>query len=98
MTAISNGRLLSQRKDAGTGLVAIHWSQEKSHANYLISLAAGYFKKIEGRYKEMPIAFYTPASEIELAANSFRDTKDMLAFYEEEIGFPTPGRSIFRCA
>jgi aminopeptidase N len=41
MTAISNGRLISETKDVATGLTAIHWSQEKPHANYLISLTAG---------------------------------------------------------
>ena len=29
MTVVSNGRLVSQEKDAATGLTAFHWSQEK---------------------------------------------------------------------
>jgi aminopeptidase N len=90
MTSISNGRLLSEEKDSTSGLVASHWSQEKPHANYLISLCAGYFKKLEDKYRDVPIAFYTPASEINEAATSFRDTKDMLAFFEQEIGVPYP--------
>jgi aminopeptidase N len=90
MTAISNGKLVSETKDDGTALVAIHWSQEKPQANYLVSLAAGNFKRIEDRYKDLPIAFYTPESEIAYASNSFRDTKDMLGFYEEEIGITYP--------
>jgi len=90
MTAVSNGRLISETKDSATGLVVIHWSQEKPHANYLISLVAGFLKKIEDKYKEIPIAFYTPPSEINEAPNSFRDTKDMLAFFEQEIGVPYP--------
>jgi aminopeptidase N len=89
MTAISNGRLVSQEKDP-SGLIAIHWSQEKPHANYLISLCAGYFKKLEDRHKNVPLAFYTPASEINEATNSFRDTRDIMAFFEEEIGVPYP--------
>lgn len=88
MTVISNGRLLSSEKDPATGLVAFHWAQEKPHANYLITLCAGYFKKIEDQYKNVPLAFYTPVSEIQDATNSFRDTKDILGFFEEEIGVP----------
>jgi aminopeptidase N len=90
MTSISNGRLVSQEKDPATGLVAFHWSQEKPHANYLISLCAGYFKKIEDKFRDIPIDFYTPASEINEAKTSFRDTKDMLTFFEKEIGVPYP--------
>jgi aminopeptidase N len=90
MTAVSNGRLVSETKDPASGLAVVHWSQEKPHANYLISLVAGNLKKIEDKYKDIPIAFYTPPSEINEASNSFRDTKDMLAFFEQEIGVPYP--------
>lgn len=89
MTAVSNGRLVSEETDAA-GMVVSHWSQEKPHSNYLISLVAGFLKKLEDRYKDIPIAFYTPASEIDVASNSFVDTKDMLAFFEQEIGVPYP--------
>jgi aminopeptidase N len=90
MTSISNGRLVSEEKDSATGLMVCHWSQEKPHANYLISLCAGYLNKVEDKFRDIPIAFYTPASEINEARTSFRDTKDMLTFFEKEIGVPYP--------
>ena len=90
MTVISNGRLVSSAKDSVTGLVAFHWTQEKPHANYLITMCAGYFKKIEDKYKDVPLAFYTTPSQIQNAQSSFCDTKDMMAFFEEEIGVPYP--------
>jgi aminopeptidase N len=90
MTVVSNGRLVDQERDAGTGLVAFHWSQEKPHANYLITLVAGYFKKLEAKHKNVPLAFYTPPSEINEAAASFRDTPDIMEFFEQEIGLPYP--------
>ena len=55
MTAVSNGRLVSESKDAATGLTAIHWTQEKPHANYLITLVAGYLKKIEDKHGNLPV-------------------------------------------
>lgn len=88
MTVLSNGRLVSEIRDPVTGLVAVHWRQEKPHVNYLISLIAGYFKKITGEYKGIPLAFYTPPSEINEATHSFRDTADMMAYFEQEIGVP----------
>jgi aminopeptidase N len=90
MTVISNGRLVSQTKDASTGLEVFHWSQEQPHANYLITLAAGYFKVLEDKHRDVPLTFYTPASEIEYAKTSFESTKDIMAYFEEEIGVPYP--------
>lgn len=90
MTAISNGRLVSESRDPRTGLIAIHWSQDKRHANYLISLVAGYFKKLDDACHGIPLGFYTPPSEIAYATNSFRHTRDMITFFEEETGIPYP--------
>ena len=90
MTVISNGRLVSEEIDTESGLKAVTWYQEKPHVNYLIALVAGKLKKIESKYKNIPIAFYTPASLIEYAQNSFKDTADMLEYYEKEIGVPYP--------
>jgi aminopeptidase N len=90
MTVLSNGRLVSEEIDSESGLKVVRWLQDKPHANYLIALAAGRFKKIESRYRDIPLAFYTPASQIDQAEHSFRDTADMMGFYEEEIGVPYP--------
>ncbi len=90
MTAISNGRLVSESRDPRTGLIAIHWSQDKRHANYLISLVAGYFKKLDDTCHGIPLGFYTPPSEFAYATNSFRHTRDMITFFEQETGIPYP--------
>jgi aminopeptidase N len=90
MVVISNGKKMSEEKDAASGLVAVRWLQDKPHVNYLIALCAGYFKKVEGQHRDVPLAFWTPASQIAQAQSSFRDTKDMMAFFESEIGVPYP--------
>ncbi len=90
MTVVSNGRLVSERVDAETGLKAVHWLQEKPHVNYLIAMVAGYFEKLETQYRGIPLGFYTPPSQSAQAANSFEGTADMMAFYEQEIGIPYP--------
>lgn len=96
MTVLSNGRLVSEHIDPNTGLKVVRWLQDKPHVNYLIALAAGRFKKIEAHYKDIPLAFYTPTSHIEQAANSFEGTADMVAFYEDEIGVPYPWDKYFQ--
>ena len=90
MVVISNGKKMSEEKNAATGLVAVRWLQDKPHANYLIALCAGYFKKVEDKHRDIPMAFWTPASQIAQAQSSFRDTKDMMEFFEKEIGVPYP--------
>ncbi len=71
-------------------MTAFHWSQEQPHANYLISLAAGYFKKLEDKHNNVPLAYLTPPSEFNEAETFFHDTKDVMGFYETEIGIPFP--------
>ena len=90
MTVVSNGRLVAQTTDAATGLTVFHWSQELPHANYLICLVAGYFKELNAQHKDVPLAFLTPPSEFAEAANSFRETDDIMGFFEDEIGVPFP--------
>ncbi len=90
MMVLSNGMLVAEKLDPNTGLKAVTWLQSKPHVNYLIALAAGRFEKIESRHGDIPLAFYTLASSIDLAENSFEDTADMVAFYEREIGIPYP--------
>ena len=90
MTVLSNGRLVSEQIDSKSRLKAVRWLQDKPHVNYLIALVAGQLGKIESKYRNITIAFYTPASQIQYAENSFKDTADMLEFYEKEIGVPYP--------
>jgi aminopeptidase N len=90
MRVFANGRLVSQETDASTGLVAFRWLQDKPHVNYLISLVAGPFRSLEDRHRDVPLAFHVLPSEIDQAANSFRGTRDMMAFFEEETGVPYP--------
>ncbi len=89
LVVLSNGRKVSEEKDAN-GLVAVRWLQDKPMVNYLVALVAGKLKFIEDKHRDIPMRFWTPASEIEHAANSFDGTKDMMEFFEKEIGVPYP--------
>ena len=89
MEVLSNGKRM-ETTDGADGLVAVRWLQDKPHANYLIALCAGHFKSITDTYRDIPMAFWTPASQIDQAKTSFRDTKDMMGFFEKEIGVPYP--------
>ncbi len=88
MTALSNGELVSEK--TVDGVSTFHWHQKKPHVNYLISVVAGNLKKLEGKYGELELAFYTPPSEFAVAENSFRDTAKILAYFEKELGVNYP--------
>ena len=90
MKAWSNGSLISQEKDAASGLTAWHWKQEKPHSAYLVTLVAGQFAVIEDHYKDLPIGFLVPPGDAAMAQRSLDGTKEMLAFFEKELDFPFP--------
>src|SRR6185503_17386763 len=96
MTVLANGRRMGEEKDSSTGLVAVRWLQDKPHVNYLIALVAGYVKGIEGRHRDVPLVFYTPASQITEAKNSFKETRETMEFFEKEIGVPYPWAKYFQ--
>jgi aminopeptidase N len=89
IVVLSNGRKTSEDKDTN-GLVAVRWLQDKPMVNYLVCLVAGKLKAIEDKHRDIPLHFWTPATEIEHAANSFEDTKPAMEFFEKEIGVPYP--------
>jgi len=90
MTAISNGRLVGEQVDASTGLKVVRWRQDKPHANYLVALVAGRFSTLADQHRGTKLRFFTPPSQAAVAKNSFRDTADMMDFYEKETGIPFP--------
>ncbi len=90
MTVLSNGTRIAEDIDSAAHLKAVHWRMDRPHVSYLICLVAGYFEKLEKQHRDIPLAFYTQPSLFENADNSFRDTADIMAFFEEEIGVPFP--------
>ncbi|TAN37575.1 MAG: hypothetical protein EPN23_04825 [Verrucomicrobia bacterium] len=90
MLVLSNGRKVSETADPTNGLVAVRWVQDKPHANYLMSLVAGYFATLEDQHGNVPLRFYTPVGDAPQAALSFAPTKPALEFFEREIGVPYP--------
>ena len=89
MVVISNGRMVSDESDE-EGMHTVHWLQDKPHVSYLVCLVAGKFHKLEDNHRDIPLGFYAQPSLSEHAANSFADTKAIMAFYEDEIGVPYP--------
>ena len=90
MTVLSNGKLVAEDVDDDTGLKRVHWLQEQPHVNYLICLVAGHLHGIEDQTGDVPLAFYTQPSRAKHIESGFRDTAQIMAFYQKEIGIPYP--------
>ena len=90
MIVLSNGRKTAEEDDPATGLKVVTWKQEKPHVNYLISLVAGYFKRLQEKHGELSMSFWTPPSDFANAANSFRHTKKCMEYFEKETGVAYP--------
>ncbi|MEO2004162.1 MAG: hypothetical protein ABGY41_08690 [Candidatus Poribacteria bacterium] len=90
MTVVSNGLKVGEFVDEATGLKTSHWHQQKPHVNYLIALVVGRFAKLESTYRDIPLGFYVPETQRDFAANSFRDTAEIMGFFEKDIGVPYP--------
>ncbi|MDP7052417.1 MAG: M1 family metallopeptidase [Verrucomicrobiota bacterium] len=90
MVVLSNGRKVSDAVDEETKLRVVKWSQDKPHVNYLITLVAGHFKRLEDKHGDLSMSFWTAPSDFANAANSFRYTKECMEYFEKEIGVPYP--------
>ncbi len=90
MVVLSNGKKTAERIDPESGLKIVTWLQEKPHVNYLISLVAGHFKRLQEKHGELSMSFWTTPSDFPEAANSFRETKQCMEYFEKEIGVPYP--------
>lgn len=89
MTVLSNGERMGEEID-DEGLKVVRWVQKKPHVNYLMCLVAGHLEKLEKKHRDVALGFYTQPSLAKYAENSFEDTPDIMAFFEEEIGIPFP--------
>lgn len=88
MVALSNGRLLSEKENDGKK--TFHWLQDKPHVNYLITLCAGNFEKLEEKHGDLSMAYWVPPSELPQANFSFKHTKPSMEFFEREVGMKYP--------
>ena len=95
MTVLSNGDLVGDTID-DDGLKAVQWKMKKPHVSYLICLVAGYFEKLEKEQDGIPLAFYVQPSLAENAKNSFRDTAEIMAFFNQEIGVKFPWNKYYQ--
>ena len=87
-STISNGKLLSVTENGTTK--TWHWSQEKPHPAYLVSLVAGEYVEMRDSWNGVPILYYSPPGREEDTRRAFDKTPRMMQFFTEKIGVQYP--------
>ena len=87
-TTISNGKLVSVHENGP--VKTYHWSQDKPHTSYLMSLVAGEYTEIREEWNGVPILYYSPQGREEDTRRVFGKTPKMMQFFAESIGTPYP--------
>jgi aminopeptidase N len=90
LTVLSNGSLVRVREDKKAQTRTFHWRQHKPHASYLIMLAIGEYAVLREKAGSLPLEFYVYPQRVDDARICFRETADMIRFFNEKIGFAYP--------
>ncbi len=86
---ISNGKLV--KKESNTSLNTWHYDMQHEMSSYLVALAIGRFNKIVEYSKTgIPLEMYFYPKDSLKAEPTYRYTKQMFDFLEEEIGIAYP--------
>lgn len=88
-TVVGNGRLIADT-DNGDGTHTVHWRMEQPHASYLLAVAIGEYRVIEGDYDGVPVQSYVYPDRYEDARRAFADLPRMMAFFSQETGVRYP--------
>jgi aminopeptidase N len=89
-TAVSNGRLVSSTEDKARKSRTFHWRQSLPHVSYLIMLAAGEYTVLRETAGSVPLEYYVYPRHGEDAKACFRETPEILRFFNETIGVAYP--------
>jgi aminopeptidase N len=87
---VSNGHRVSKTVEKD-GKVRWHWSQDKPHSYYLVTLAIAKFGVVElggpdSARPGLPITVYTPVGTEENVKESYGNTPEMIAYFEKLFG------------
>lgn len=86
---IANGKLINKKTE--TGFTTWHYDMQKPMSSYLVALAIGkYSKKVAVSKSGIPLEMYYYPDDSLKFEPTYRYTKKMFDFLEEEIGVPYP--------
>jgi aminopeptidase N len=87
LNAVANGLQLSSRKLPNYRL-AYRWLQKHPVPSYIFGFSAGPFHTLSEKHKGLELRFLSTQFTEDQIRRIFRDTADMIKFYEERAGVP----------
>ncbi len=87
---VGNGRFVA-RKAAADGKFIDEWRQEVPVPTYTFGFVAGRFRTVSEKRRTTELRYLANQFSDEEVRRIFRDTDDMIAFYEERAGVKCPG-------
>ena len=88
-TVIGNGELIG-KEETTNGKQTWHYKMPVPHSTYLVSFVIGEYVRIDDKYKDIPLGFYTYPGKVQTANRAFANTKDMIPAFEKVTGFAFP--------
>ncbi len=88
-TVIGNGELIA-KEETTNGKQTWHYKMPVPHSTYLVSFVIGQYIRIDDKYKDIPLGFYTYPGKEETARRAFGNTKEMIAVFERATGVSFP--------
>jgi aminopeptidase N len=86
---LSNGELISQRKNAD-GTRTDTWKMKLPHSPYLFFMGIGDFAVVKDNYKGKEVSYYVERSYEKVARKIFGLTPEMMTFFSRRLGVEFP--------
>src|SRR6185436_1970811 len=90
LRAVGSGRFVGARPQPN-GSVVHEWRKDRPAPTYTFGFAAGKFEEATATQRGVALRYLGEQLSPAELARAFRDTPDMLAFFEERAGVPYPG-------
>jgi aminopeptidase N len=87
LRAVANGQLVSENT-LPNGKLASEWRQDKPVSTYIFGFAAGPFRELTERSGRVTLRYLAERHSEAQMQEIFRDTSDMLRFFEDRSGVP----------
>ena len=87
---LSNGTLVSVTENKKSRTKTFYWKEDKPFSSYVVMIAAGEYTILHDRVGNVPLMFYAYPDDTTNARTSFKETANMIRFFNKTIGVDYP--------
>jgi aminopeptidase N len=92
LTTVGNGRFVA-RRNLSTGKAEHEWRQDRPVPSYTFGFVVGRFRTVTEKHRSLELNYLGGQFTDDQLRRIFRDTGDMVEFYEQRAGVKYPGAS-----